>query len=159
MSKARIRERLTEILPPDSYIRCTGKLYISLTRVSDGANILASEFESNEDLIDAIICSCYIPIYCGIVPPKYQNQYYVDGGMSNNLPRENTTIAIQPWEGEADICPHDGWYSEWNFTLANCNISMSHIIWVICESLDYFRCDSRQSNAIWSYAFSIKSRR
>ena len=29
----KIRERLREILPPDCYLRCTNKLYVSLTRV------------------------------------------------------------------------------------------------------------------------------
>ena len=98
----KIRERLREILPPDCYLRCTNKLYVSLTRVwyvqnwpfcdftwvilndviiesitetgqfSDGKNFLASEFDSNEELIDAIICSCFIPFYCGFVPPTYR---------------------------------------------------------------------------------------
>ena len=39
---------------------------------SDGKNFLASEFDSNEELIDAIICSCFIPFYCGFVPPTYR---------------------------------------------------------------------------------------
>ena len=57
----------------------------------------------------------------------YRNQYYVDGGLSDNLPRENTTIAVQPWQGEADISPKDGKfsYSELNFTFANCNIDVT----------------------------------
>jgi len=95
---------------------------------SDGKNFLASEFDSNEELIDAIICSCFIPFYCGFVPPTYRNQYYVDGGLSDNLPRENTTIAVQPWQGEADIRPKDenGFsFSELNFTFANCNIDVT----------------------------------
>ena len=56
-----------------------------------------------------------------------RNQYYVDGGLSDNLPRENTTIAVQPWQGEADISPKDGKfsYSELNFTFANCNIDVT----------------------------------
>ena len=48
--------------------------------------------------------------------------------MSDNLPRENTTIAVQPWQGEADIRPKDGngfSFSELNFTFANCNIDVT----------------------------------
>ena len=62
--------------------------------MSDGANVLASEYDSNEELIDAIICSSFIPFYCGIIPPKYRNEYYVDGGLSNNLPRNFEYIKI-----------------------------------------------------------------
>ena len=72
-----LRQRLTELLPDDCYVRCTNKLFISLTRVSDGSNYLASEFGSNEELIDAIVCSSFIPLYCGFIPPKYRDEYYV----------------------------------------------------------------------------------
>lgn len=66
-------------------------------------------------------------LYNVILITYCRNQYYVDGGLSDNLPRENTTIAVQPWQGEADISPKDGKfsYSELNFTFANCNIDVT----------------------------------
>ena len=89
-----------------------------MTRVSDGSNFLASEYDSNEELIDAIICSSFIPFYCGMIPPKYRDEYYVDGGLSNNIPvdKETPTLKVQPWQGEADICPRDDYLSNFNFT-------------------------------------------
>ena len=93
-----VRQRLEENLPPDCYQKCSGKLFISLTKISNGENFIASEFESNAELIDCIVCSCFIPFFCGIIPPKFRNEYYVDGGLSNNLPLDKNTISIQPWE-------------------------------------------------------------
>lgn len=41
-------------LPDDAHKRATGKLHISLTRVSDGQNVIMSKFETKEDLIKVI---------------------------------------------------------------------------------------------------------
>lgn len=46
-----IRNMLHHTLPPDSYIRASGRLGISLTRVTDGENVLVSHFNSNEELV------------------------------------------------------------------------------------------------------------
>ena len=53
----------------------------------------------------------------------------VDGGLSNNVPVDpnNPTLKIQPWQGEADICPRDGLYSNLNVTIANANIDLTPI--------------------------------
>lgn len=39
------------MLPEDSYLLASGRLHISLTRVVDGQNVMASEFSSKEELI------------------------------------------------------------------------------------------------------------
>ena len=39
----------------------------------------------------------------------------------------NPTLKIQPWQGEADICPRDGLYSNLNVTIANANIDLTPI--------------------------------
>lgn len=41
-------------LPDDAHKRATGKLHISLTRVSDGQNVIMSKFETKDDLIKVI---------------------------------------------------------------------------------------------------------
>lgn len=46
-----IRNMLHRTLPPDSHIRASGRLGISLTRVTDGENVLFSHFNSNEELV------------------------------------------------------------------------------------------------------------
>ena len=76
-----------------------------MTRVTNGTNYLASEFDSKEELIDAIICSSFIPFYCGMIPPKFRDEYFVDGGLSNNIPvdPENPTLKIQVCYSENHI--------------------------------------------------------
>uniref|UniRef100_A0A4W5PHT2 PNPLA domain-containing protein n=1 Tax=Hucho hucho TaxID=62062 RepID=A0A4W5PHT2_9TELE len=57
-------------LPADAHLRASGRLCVSLTRVSDGKNVLVSEFDSDEELLQALLCSCFIPFYCGVIPPS-----------------------------------------------------------------------------------------
>lgn len=40
-----------QVLPDDAHIRVSGKLHISLTRVYDGKNVIVSQFNSKEDLL------------------------------------------------------------------------------------------------------------
>nr|XP_005174313.2 patatin-like phospholipase domain-containing protein 2 [Danio rerio] len=104
-----MRTHLHRVMPVDGYIRATGRLGISLTRVTDGENVLVSHFNSNEELVQACICSAYIPVYCGLIPPTLQGVRYVDGGISDNLPQYElkNTITVSPFSGESDICPRD----------------------------------------------------
>ncbi|XP_072519427.1 patatin-like phospholipase domain-containing protein 2 isoform X2 [Salminus brasiliensis] len=103
------RDLLERELPSNAHLLASGRLCVSLTRVSDVENVLVSEFDSRNDLIQALVCSCFFPIYCGVVPPSYHGTRYVDGALSNNLPyfSENNTITVSPFSGESDICPYD----------------------------------------------------
>ena len=47
-----VRSLLTESLPSDTYVKASGKVFISLTRITDGKNVLVSDFSSNEELIE-----------------------------------------------------------------------------------------------------------
>ena len=50
-----IRERLFKTLPEDCHLRANGRLYLSMTRVSDGKNVFVSQYQSKEDLIRVYI--------------------------------------------------------------------------------------------------------
>lgn len=104
-----IRGCLLKTLPDDGHERASGRLGISLTRVSDGQNVILSHFSSKEELIQANVCSTFIPVYCGLIPPALQGVRYVDGGISDNLPlyELRNTITVSPFSGESDICPQD----------------------------------------------------
>ncbi|XP_076971413.1 patatin-like phospholipase domain-containing protein 2 [Tamandua tetradactyla] len=104
-----IRGCLLKILPADSHERASGRLGISLTRVSDGENVILSHFNSKEEVVQANVCSTFIPVYCGLIPPSLQGVRYVDGGISDNLPlyELQNTITVSPFSGESDICPQD----------------------------------------------------
>ena len=50
---------LMRTLPDDAHIRANGRFYISVTRVSDGKNVIINKFKSKEELIKV---SLYISI-------------------------------------------------------------------------------------------------
>ncbi|XP_029437968.1 patatin-like phospholipase domain-containing protein 2 isoform X1 [Rhinatrema bivittatum] len=104
-----IRSCLYKTLPSNAHELATGRLGISLTRVSDGENVLLSQFNTKEELVQACVCSTFIPVYCGLIPPCLQGVRYVDGGISDNLPQYElkNTITVSPFSGESDICPRD----------------------------------------------------
>uniref|UniRef100_A0A8C2T9X7 PNPLA domain-containing protein n=1 Tax=Coturnix japonica TaxID=93934 RepID=A0A8C2T9X7_COTJA len=107
---ANIKTVLQRWLPEDSYQVASGRLHISLTRVVDGQNVMVSEFNSKEELIQALLCSCFLPIYCGFIPPSYRGVRYVDGGFTGLQPvssLEEAVITVSPFTGELDICPRD----------------------------------------------------
>ncbi|NP_001139598.1 patatin-like phospholipase domain-containing protein 3 [Sus scrofa] len=103
----RLREGLRRILPDNAHQLLSGKLCISLTRVSDGKNVLVSDFRSKEEVLDALLCSSFIPLVSGFISPSFRGERYVDGGVSDNVPffDSKTTITVSPFYGENDICP------------------------------------------------------
>ncbi|KAL4624976.1 patatin-like phospholipase domain-containing protein 2-like [Arapaima gigas] len=122
-----IRAGLERDMPADAHLNASGRLCVSLTRVSDGENVLVSQFESREELIQALICSCFVPMYCGLIPPALRGVRYVDGGMSDNLPRYKmrNTITVSPFSGESDICPKDCSTSFHELRVTNTSIKMN----------------------------------
>lgn len=122
-----IKSGLNRDLPSEAHTLASGRLCVSLTRVSDGENVLVSEFNSKEELIQALICSCFIPIYCGLIPPSFRGVRYVDGGISDNLPQSElkNTITISPFSGESDICPRDNSTSFHELRFTNTSIQMN----------------------------------
>ncbi|XP_010864910.2 patatin-like phospholipase domain containing 3 [Esox lucius] len=122
-----LRTGLQRDLPANAHTLASGRLCVSLTRVSDGQNVIVSQFKSKEDLIQALICSCFIPIYCGLIPPSFQGVRYVDGGISDNLPQSElkNTISISPFSGESDICPRDTSFNFHEFRFTNTSIQIN----------------------------------
>lgn len=58
-----VKDSLQRSLPEDAHVRASGKLCVSLTRVSDGKNVLVSEFDSREELIQ---------VHCTVFDPRVQ---------------------------------------------------------------------------------------
>ncbi|XP_071452365.1 1-acylglycerol-3-phosphate O-acyltransferase Pnpla3-like [Hetaerina americana] len=119
-------EGLEKVLPEDAHIRVSGKLHISLTRVYDGRNVIVSQFNSKEDLLQALLASSFIPMFSGILPPRFHGVRYMDGGFSNNLPTlDENTITVSPFCGESDICPRDLSSQLFHVNVANTSIELS----------------------------------
>ena len=46
-----LRDALREVLPENAHEICSGKLFISMTRVSDRQSVIISEYDSKEEVI------------------------------------------------------------------------------------------------------------
>ncbi|KAL9955305.1 hypothetical protein ACROYT_G036611 [Oculina patagonica] len=123
-----LRRSFERILPDNAHELASGRLHLSLTRVSDLKNVIVSEFHSKEDLVEALIASSYVPFYSGILPAKFRGKYYVDGGISDNLPqhfKEGETITVSPFSGESDICPKDSSSNDIHIDLRNTSVQFT----------------------------------
>ena len=104
-----LRIELTKIFQDDiNNNTLNGKLHISLTSATF-RNVIQSKFSSRNELIDALICSCYLPVFSGYKVPTFKSKTYLDGGFTNNQPvlDEKTTVKISPFSGGSHICPDD----------------------------------------------------
>ncbi|XP_011051317.1 PREDICTED: patatin-like phospholipase domain-containing protein 3 isoform X2 [Acromyrmex echinatior] len=117
---------LRKFLPDDAHIRVNGKLHISLTRVYDGKNVIVSQFNSKDDLMQALLASSFVPLFSGLLPPRFHGIRYMDGGFSDNLPTlDENTITVSPFCGESDICPRDISSQLFHVNVANTSIELS----------------------------------
>lgn len=121
-----LRDALWMVLPDNAHEIVKGRFFVSLTRVSDREAVIVSDFTSKEELIQALLCSAHVPFYSGLLPPSFRGVRYVDGGLSDNLPRfDEDTITISPFAGESDICPKDDSNNFAHVHLANTSMQLS----------------------------------
>ncbi|XP_074128023.1 patatin-like phospholipase domain-containing protein 5 [Sminthopsis crassicaudata] len=121
-----VKSRLENNLPDNVHELATQKVGISLTRWPDGKNVIITDFADREELIQAVLCSIYFPFYCGVIPPRFREDRYVDGALSNNVPftDSNATITISPFHGSVDICPQSSSASLHELNLCNGSFQM-----------------------------------
>ncbi|XP_068516536.1 1-acylglycerol-3-phosphate O-acyltransferase PNPLA3-like [Anas acuta] len=78
-----LKDVLNKFLPVNAHQLVSGKLHVILTRVHDWRSVTVSEFATKEDLIQALLCSCFVPLCFGFLPPLYHgvvcDQFYADG--------------------------------------------------------------------------------
>ena len=73
-----------------------------------------------------MLCSCFIPCWSGLVPPKFHGVAYMDGGFSDNLLKlDEYSVTISPFSGESDICPQDSTFNSLQINLSNTSIALS----------------------------------
>ncbi|NXC18024.1 PLPL1 protein, partial [Corythaeola cristata] len=122
-----LKDLLNKYLPTNAHELVSGKLHIILTRLHDWRSVTVSEFASKEDLIQAVICSCFIPFYFGLIPPMYNGVRYVDGELGMwraNFVSQNT-ITVSSFAGEYDICPKDSAAAFFTFQISDCILHIS----------------------------------
>ncbi|XP_021039836.1 patatin-like phospholipase domain-containing protein 5 isoform X1 [Mus caroli] len=122
-----IRKTLYENLPDNCHILASQRLGISMTRWPDGKNFIVTDFATRDELIQALICTLYLPLYCGVIPPAFRGQRFIDGALSNNLPFSDcpTTITVSPFNGTVDICPQNISHSLFELTAFNASFQIS----------------------------------
>lgn len=86
----KLRGEILRVLPQDAYKICTNRVYIHCTELSwhrGFRHVVFSQFESNEDLVDAAMASSNFPFF---ISPRiwypYRGKYYIDGCWSSPLP-------------------------------------------------------------------------
>uniref|UniRef100_H3A9F7 triacylglycerol lipase n=1 Tax=Latimeria chalumnae TaxID=7897 RepID=H3A9F7_LATCH len=122
-----LKKGLYRNLPENAHELATGRLFISMTRLSDQKNIMISEYKSKQEVVQALLCSCFVPVYSGMIPPTFRGERYVDGGLTNMQPEaeSNQTITISPFTGETDICPRDASLSFYLYIFGNSSFQLS----------------------------------
>nr|XP_041577140.1 omega-hydroxyceramide transacylase-like [Taeniopygia guttata] len=139
-----LRETFDKFLPPNAHELVSGKLHIILTRLHDWRCVTVSEFASKEELIQAVLCSSFIPLYFGIFPPTFRGVRYVDGELAMWRADfvSRTTITISGFAGEYDICPKDGPAAFLTFQISDCILQISKMN--ICRLQHIFLCPTHQ---------------
>ncbi|XP_008284347.1 patatin-like phospholipase domain-containing protein 2 [Stegastes partitus] len=103
-----LEDVLRKHLPDDAHQLASGRLAVATTRLTDGKHTVMTEFHSREDVVQALLCSCYVPGYCGFLPPSFKGVRYLDGGFTGMQPiSSSSTLTVCPFSGETDICPAD----------------------------------------------------
>ncbi|GFS27658.1 patatin-like phospholipase domain-containing protein 4 [Elysia marginata] len=118
-----LRLLLDDVLPEDAHLLVSGKLHISLTAAAgqsggggergkkkSASNELMTDFDTREELVEALVATSYIPLYAGLKMPVIRGKKYMDGCFSDNMPSFSTgrTITVSPFDGRSDIAPKAG---------------------------------------------------
>ncbi|XP_031124819.1 patatin-like phospholipase domain-containing protein 2 [Ipomoea triloba] len=83
-----LRNILIETLPDDIHIRSNGRVRIAVTEILwRPRGLLVDQFDSKEDLINAVITSSFIPGYLAPRPvTMFRNRVCIDGGLTLFMP-------------------------------------------------------------------------
>lgn len=83
-----LRNFLEKFLPEDVHLKVNGKIRVAVTQVfRQPRGLLVDFFDSREDLINALLTSCFIPGYLAPRPvTMFRNRICVDGGITFFMP-------------------------------------------------------------------------
>ncbi len=83
-----VTREMLATLPVDTYERASGKVYVSATRLNRFGvqEEHITGWKSNDEMIEAILCSTYIPFFSdGFLYKTYKGRKYVDGAILDLL--------------------------------------------------------------------------
>ena len=106
-----LKEGFLRLLPKNASESAADRLFVSVTELPLFKNRLfqASDVHTNEDILQAVLASCYIPLYYER-PVFFEGRFCIDGGLTDNCPRPvMDTITVCPptrfHKNRADIHP------------------------------------------------------
>ncbi|KAJ1434989.1 Patatin-like phospholipase domain [Sesbania bispinosa] len=97
--EAVLRDVLDKFLPDDVHIRSNGRVRVAVTQLLwRPRGLLVDQFDSKEDLINAVFTSSFIPGYLAPRPATmFRNRLCIDGGLTLFMP---PTSAAQTFQSE-----------------------------------------------------------
>ena len=94
-------------LPADAHVKVSGRLFLSITLFPSFRNVVVSQYDSREELLDCILATMCLPIVflrTFIKTGKYG--LAIDGGITNDLPCvDRYTVTCSAINTYADIHP------------------------------------------------------
>ncbi|GLT41934.1 hypothetical protein SLA2020_159610 [Shorea laevis] len=83
-----LRDVLYKFLPDDVHTRSNGRVRVAVTQILwKPKGLLVDQFDSKEDLINAVITSSFVPGYLAPRPATmYRNRLCIDGGLTLFMP-------------------------------------------------------------------------
>ncbi|KAC9735352.1 hypothetical protein R6Q59_018564 [Mikania micrantha] len=92
-----LRDVLEQFLPDDAHIRSNGRVRVAVTQILwRPRGLLVDQFDSREDLINAVITSSFIPGYLAPRPAVlFRNRLCIDGGLTLFMPPTSAAQTVR----------------------------------------------------------------
>ncbi|KAJ8754899.1 hypothetical protein K2173_015411 [Erythroxylum novogranatense] len=92
-----LRDVLENFLPDDAHLRCNGRVRVAVTQILwKPRGLLVDQFDSKEDLINAVFTSSFIPGYLAPRPATvFRNRLCIDGGLTLFMPPTSATQTVR----------------------------------------------------------------
>ncbi|CAL0300786.1 unnamed protein product [Lupinus luteus] len=92
-----LRDVLVDFLPEDAHIRSNGRVRVGVTQLLwRPRGLLVDQFDSKEDLINAVFTSSFIPGYLAPRPATmFRNRLCVDGGLTLFMPPTSAAKTVR----------------------------------------------------------------
>ncbi|XP_057803611.1 uncharacterized protein LOC131018943 [Salvia miltiorrhiza] len=92
-----LRDVLDQFLPDDAHIRSNGRVRVAVTEILwRPRGVLVDQFDSKEDLINAVFTSSFIPGYLAPRPATmFRNRLCIDGGLTLFMPPTSAAQTVR----------------------------------------------------------------
>ncbi|KAJ8618896.1 hypothetical protein MRB53_015082 [Persea americana] len=99
-----LRDVLEKFLPDDVHTRSTGRVRVAVTQILwRPRGLLVDQFDSKEDLINAVFTSSFIPGYLAPRPATmFRNRLCIDGGLTLFMPPTSASETVRVCAFPAD---------------------------------------------------------